>query len=139
MKRIDRLLHSAIEQQEVLRSARAWLVLKRWSEVVGPSLATKSAPDRYDHGTVFVAVVGSVWAVELRMRKDEILARLRSISGEPSLFHRLRFGVRSIEHAVVQIEPVDAHPASPERLDRPTTIRAIGERLLDARKDAGGD
>ncbi|RYG36911.1 DUF721 domain-containing protein, partial [bacterium] len=116
----------AIERPEILRAARAGLVLDEWTEVVGDFLAAKSRPDRYDRGTVFVAVSGSAWAQELRMRKDEILEKLREIAGEPSLFINIRFGVRALP-VPTQLEAPDMpYELPPGEL----SIREIANRRL---------
>ncbi|CAN5402272.1 hypothetical protein BH11ARM2_BH11ARM2_39190 [soil metagenome] len=132
MRRASDILSRAIERPEILRAARAGLTLERWSEVVGPLMAERSRPDRYERGTVFVAVTGSAWAQELRMRREEILERLRQLSGEPSLFINIRFGVRSLPEPEVQSIQPD-YDTPPEEL----SIREIAERRL--RIWQGGD
>lgn len=119
------MLSRAIERPEILRAARAGLALERWSEVVGPLLAERSRPDRYERGTVFVAVTGSAWAQELRMRREEIMDRLREIAGEPSLFINIRFGVRALPDPEFTV-PEPVYEAPSEEL----SIREIAERRL---------
>ena len=53
------MLRSAVGRPEVLKAARAWRIMHRWPEIVGEGLAERSTPDRYDRGTVWVAVRGS--------------------------------------------------------------------------------
>lgn len=95
MRPLRDVLGGALERAEVLRAARAHRVLRRWPEVVGPALAARSWPDRFERGTVWVAVEGSAWASELRMMKTRILARLEELAEEPNLFQDLRFGDRA--------------------------------------------
>lgn len=94
MRHVSRTLPRAVENAEVLRAARAGAVLRRWEEAVGPLLAAKSVPDRYDRGTVWVATQGSAWAQELRLMKPLILERLEEMAGERGMFIDVRFGVR---------------------------------------------
>ena len=108
MKRVSKLLKPALGRDEVLRSARASSVLAHWTEVVGEALAERSAPDRYDRGTVWVAVKGSAWAQELRMIKPVILERLESLAAERGLFHDVRFGVRPFQPQAVVAAPEPA-------------------------------
>jgi len=134
MKKIQKILEESIPQEQVLREARAWRVLKRWPEIVGAALAEKSAPDRYEKGTVWVAVLGSAWSNELRMQKATILNRLHQLSGDTSLFNSLRFGVRKFSYAAVEMqEPKTAAkaPISDE------SIRERGERLIKKLQDEG--
>ena len=108
LKSVDGFMKSAVEKPEILQMAKAQATLRRWSEVVGPALAERSRPDRFSRGTVWVAVEGSAWAQELRMRKDMILARLTEFSGEPNLFLQGRFGVRPLPKAPVEEVPQDS-------------------------------
>lgn len=90
------MLGQAVGREEVLRMARAQAALRSWSEIVGPAMATRSHPERWERGTVWVAVEGSAWAQELRMIKDVILQRLEQKAGETGLFIDVRFGVRPL-------------------------------------------
>jgi predicted nucleic acid-binding Zn ribbon protein len=113
--------------------------MRRWDEIVGVGLASRSCPDRYTKGTVWVAVQGSAWAQELRMMKEIILGRLREISGEPSLFVDVRFGVRPLpdtreESTVVEVVAPDPEPAPEAGL----SIRDIAKRRLEKWKGENG-
>ena len=135
MRKVRDMLHSALENDEVLRAARAQASLRRWPEVVGKMLAERSHPDRYGRGTVWVAVEGSAWAQELRMMKDTILNRLGEISGEPSLFKDVRFGVRPLPERFV---PPKELVKGPEEVEvKELSIREIAERRLARWKDEG--
>ncbi len=117
----------ALGRDEVVRAAHARRALRSWDSVVGEALGARSCPDRYDRGTVFVAVEGSAWAQELRLAKPRILERLRSMSGDPSLFVDLRFGVRPLR----PLEPeVPVAPRAPEPAEDRRTIREIADARL---------
>jgi predicted nucleic acid-binding Zn ribbon protein len=130
MKKLAHGLGEALGRDEVLRKARAQSILKRWDEVVGPMLATKSQPDRYERGTVFVAVTGSAWAQELRMRRDMILARLVELAGEPSLFSDIRFGMRPVEEQPEEAMATDSGEDHRQEIGQ-LSIREIAERRLE--------
>lgn len=136
MSRLRDLLPKAIDQTEALRAARAKAILRSWRDVVGPSLATRSWPDRYTRGTVWVAVTGSAWAQELRMMKEIILRRLDLKSSERGLFMDIRFGVRPLPppevDEFVPEEPVD------QTVERELSISEIAARRL-ARWDRAGN
>lgn len=106
LRRLQDLLEGAVDRPEILRAARAQRVLRQWNEVVGPLLADKVQPDRYDHGTLWVAAVGSAWAQEIRLRQDTILERLNQLAEERSLFLQIRAGVRPARKAW---KPTDRH------------------------------
>ncbi len=129
MRKLSQMLPDAVAKDEVLKAARAQKVLKDWANIVGPGLAERSHPDRYDHGTVWVAVEGSAWAQELRMGKETILQRLRDKAREASLFQDLRFGVRPIKREEsIKNEPFDENAHRDEV--RGLSIREIAERRL---------
>lgn len=134
MNPIQHLINSAVVPPEILRAARAISTMKKWELVVGREMAARSWPERYDHGTLWVAVTGSAWAQELRMQKDEILSRLNSVAGEENLFVSVRFGVRPLKNAKeavpVEEEPVAESPG--------LSIREIAERRMNKWRDEDG-
>lgn len=131
------MLREALGRDEVLRMAQAHGILRDWEAIVGPGLAERSQPDRYERGTVWVAVTGSAWAQELRMIKPQILARLGERAGNAELFKDIRFGVRPIrQDAVGEPEPDPGPPPPPP--PRPEgSIREIAERRLRKWMDRG--
>jgi predicted nucleic acid-binding Zn ribbon protein len=111
--------------------------MRRWVEVVGEAMAQRSQPERYENGTVYVAVEGAAWAQELRMSKDKILEKLRALSNEPQMFREVRFGVRSVKHEPTKPSEAekDAFRATLESM----TIQEITARRLKAWKHDGAD
>lgn len=134
MNPIKQLLNSGIVPPEVLRAARALSVLKRWEAVVGADMGNRCWPERYDRGTVWIAVTGSAWAQELRMQKDVLLARLNEMAGEDSLFVNLRFGVRPLQKAVIQLQKEE-----PQTDFTDLSIREIAERRMRKWHGSEGD
>jgi len=134
LRQVSDLLSSAVARPEVLRTARAFRVMRRWAKIVGPELAKKSQPDRYDQGTLWVAVINSVWAQELRMQSDTILRRLAEEAGDRSLFEKVRFGVRSLE-VPAELIPVEesTYVSSAE-----TNFREFALEKIKARKREEG-
>ena len=94
MRKLSDVMGRAIGQREILRGARAQVVMRRWPEVVGPILAQHSSAERYERGALWVRASGSAWAQELRLQQDVIVARLNELGGE-DLFQSLRVGVRA--------------------------------------------
>lgn len=135
MNRLSDWMGSAIGRREALRAARAMRILRRWPEFVGEFLASKSWPDRFDRGVVYVAVEGSAWSQELRMLKERIVKRLEEAGGEPGLFEDLRFGVRTLPEREVEVDlaKADRHRKAIAGL----TIREIAERRLGTWEDEG--
>ena len=134
---MGQVLPAALENDEVLRAARAQAAMRRWPEAVGVMLAERSFPDRFGRGTLWVAVEGSAWAQELRMMKDVILKRLNELSGEAGLFTDVRFGVRPFpkQKAVMEEASAKLEKINPQEL----SIREIAERRLANWKNEGRD
>ncbi|HMS54003.1 MAG TPA: DUF721 domain-containing protein [Fimbriimonadaceae bacterium] len=97
MRKLGNMLKDSLGRDSILRTARAQRTMRHWEEVVGEAMAKRSWPERFEKGTVWVAVEGSAWAQELRMNKEVILARLRALSDDPTMFVDVRFGVRTIK------------------------------------------
>jgi predicted nucleic acid-binding Zn ribbon protein len=124
VKPLGDLIPKAMER-DVVQAARATEVLRRWEEVVGADLATRSWPDRFDKGTVWVAVTGSAWAQELRLRKEQILRRLNELSTLGKPFTDVRFGVRKLP-----TRPVEEKTAAPEPESELDAIRERARQRL---------
>jgi hypothetical protein len=135
VKRLVSILPGAIGAKQVLRSARAQRALRDWGIIVGPLLATKSVPERFDRGTVWVAVEGSAWAQELRMLEPKILEKLADVAEDRYLFKEIRFGVRKIKKPL--FETKSTQKRFPYRPDlEGLSIREIAERRLKKMRDA---
>lgn len=136
MKPISWVLPAALENRELLQAARAQRVLRSWEEVVGTGLAKRSRPERYDRGTVWVAVEGSAWAQELRMRRDTLVKRLNTLAGEPGMFHDLRFGVRPLPPPGQDVI-IEEHDTLTKETE--LSIREIAERRMERWRDSSAD
>jgi len=129
MRKLGHMMKDAVAREEILRAARAQTVLKDWSSIVGSNLASRSQPERYERGTVWIAVESSTWAQELRMGKETILARLRDRSGEATLFVDLRFGVRPVQKEL-EVEVSEPDDDTHKSSLRGLSIREIAEQRL---------
>jgi hypothetical protein len=93
MKKLGDVLPVAFDRPEILRAGRAQRVIRLWKEIVGDTVGQHSVPDRYEHGTLWVAATGNAWAQEIRLMKTEVLTRLNAAAGE-TLFEQIRVGTR---------------------------------------------
>jgi predicted nucleic acid-binding Zn ribbon protein len=134
------LIAAAISRPEVMRRLHAQQVFRHWSECVGDLLASKSAPERFEGGTLWVAAKGAAWVQELQMRKAEILVRLNEIAGG-NLFTEIRFGVRPLPKAAAE-EHSNAEPIGEVAVDvtfahqelEPVARRALARLRAASRK-----
>jgi hypothetical protein len=134
---VEKVLPKAVSHDEALRAARAQAAMRDWEAIVGEGLAKRSRPDRYGKGTVWVAVTGSAWAQEMRMRKETILARLRERAGDPTLFVDVRFGVRPLPLPEASDERVEPEPSpAVERARESESVSEPPEAELSIREIA---
>lgn len=71
-------VESVIGSLGIGRSYNGWLVVTRWSEIVGEQLAKRARAVRFDDGIIFVVVEDSAWRQNLSMEIDNILATIHS-------------------------------------------------------------
>jgi hypothetical protein len=93
VKRLSDILSGSTVNPEVLRAARARVVLDKWEEAIGEFLADKCVPDTYDHGLLWVSTTGAEWGQEIQMRREEIMDRLNEFADE-KLFTGIRVSQR---------------------------------------------
>jgi hypothetical protein len=131
------LLARAIGRKEIFERIEARRVSQRWAEAVGEHLASRSQPDKFDHGVLTIAVASSPWAQELRFRKSDLLKRLNESAGR-DLFEDLRFVVRALEKAPEEeAERTTFEPDDPGvKISAPDEIAEVIERALGRLKAA---
>lgn len=135
MKPLQYLVADALDQKEVLRIAKAQRILRQWDSIVGPVLAARCRPERFEQGTVWVAVEGSAWAQELRMLESQILDKLGAAARDHQLFQRIRFGIRPLPEPP---EPDVKRKIVQQPELAGMTIQEIAERRLRRMKDEEG-
>jgi predicted nucleic acid-binding Zn ribbon protein len=60
-------------------------VFSRWEELVGPDVASHTAPRSLRDGTLVIEVDHPAWATQLRWLSADLLARVRAETGLDSL------------------------------------------------------
>lgn len=140
MRPAHELLPNAVRNKGILQGARAWKVLENWDEVVGPILAEKCWPERFEKGTVYIAVIGAAWVQELRLQQEIFLKRLQSFSPDPNLIQGLRFSDRAGTEKPTPGNPVKKESSPPqERVLSLAEINELAKKRIELRdtKDHG--
>ena len=103
LKLLPILLRKAGDSEEARQNA----VLAAWIGAVGPQLRQVSAPIRLERKTLIVAVTNSTWQIQLHKMRGQILFKLNSLLGAPTVT-TLEFVINSamIAQATQQIEQV---------------------------------
>ncbi len=115
-------LLGALLEDARARSARAAeagrIDAELWRRVVGPRIGDRTAPGRLERGTLLVRVASAVWAQELSLLSDDIIARLRAAG---LAVDALRFRVERIDPPVRIAAPAPPAPPPeplPEELEK---------------------
>lgn len=87
---IGDVLFSVLQKKGMASKLQANALLKLWSQAVGPQIASKTKPDSFRNGTLFVLTVSSVWVQQLHFMKEEILKKLNELSGR-TVVKEIRF------------------------------------------------
>lgn len=104
LKLLPILLRKAGDSEEARQSA----VLAAWIGAVGPQLRQVSAPVRLERKTLIVAVTNSTWQTQLHKMRGQILFKLNSLLGAPTVT-TLEFVINAaiITQAAKTSQPVD--------------------------------
>ncbi len=81
LKLLPVLLRKAGNSEEARQNA----VLAAWIGAVGPQLRQVSSPVRLERKTLIVAVTDSTWQTQLRKMRGQILFKLNSLLGVPTV------------------------------------------------------
>ena len=61
-------------------SYNGWMVVDKWSKIVGNDIAQRSEAVKFEGNTLFVAVKDDTWRQEISMKIDEILDEIHTYS-----------------------------------------------------------
>lgn len=76
MSNLSSAVATALDRLGLGNKLREQLVIVKWAEVVGETIAGISRPDRIADGILWVACKSSVWANELTLHKEHIKTEL---------------------------------------------------------------
>lgn len=102
---IGDVLLSVLKRKGLASKIEENILLKLWPKAVGPQIASKTKPDSFKNGILFVKTVSSVWVQQLHFVKQDILDKFNQLSGKQTI-KEIRFLVghrmvgETAEHAV---------------------------------------
>lgn len=77
--RVDSILKENLKNLKLSDSIRVYPIWKKWKEVVGETIASKTHPDYISGKTLTVSVSHPVWMNELQMQKRTLLSKINSL------------------------------------------------------------
>ncbi len=102
---IGEVLFSVLKKRGMASKIEENILFKLWPKAVGPQIASKTKPDSFKNGILFVKTVSSVWVQQLHFVKQDILDKFNQLSGKQTI-KEIRFLVghrmvaETAEHAV---------------------------------------
>lgn len=98
LQSIGEVLFSVLKKRGMTSKIEENALVKLWPMAVGPQIASKTKPDCFRNGTLFVKTISSVWVQQLHFIKEEIREKLNQLSGK-SAIKEIRF---LVGHSLVQ-------------------------------------
>ena len=112
---------------------KAPLPERLWVEAVGHRIAERARPLGLEHGILTVRAATSVWANELSLLSDELIARLQE---RGVAVKELRFRVGPLEPTAPPAEPRETREVPPPASLPSPIAKALEEVADDELKDA---
>lgn len=75
-------LEDVIAERGWTKQVSVHLLLGRWPELVGDTVAEHSRPESYERGQVLIRCDSTAWATQLRLMAPQLLARLNASLGD---------------------------------------------------------
>lgn len=77
-KPIGGVIEKVVKSLGISKSYHGWLVVSKWSDIVGDQIAKVAKAVRFDDGTLYVAVPDAAWRQNLAMETEVILHKIQS-------------------------------------------------------------
>lgn len=123
------LVTGLLEGYHVAEEVRARRLVTEWPAIAGPRFATRTWPDDVRDRVLWVRVSNHSWMQELSFAKDEVIARIREVTGEPPLIDDIRFHLGGKRQDDLTDVRAAIHQRRPPRRSRPLPPPATGPRL----------
>jgi len=92
LQSIGEVLSSVLKKKGMNSKIEENALLKLWPKAVGSQITSKTHPDRFRGGTLFIKTVSSVWVQQLHFMKEEIRNKLNELAGRNTV-KEIRFAV----------------------------------------------
>jgi len=103
---------------------------RHWAEVVGPQIASHTAPERITRGVLHLRVDHPIWSHQLSFLKEALIKKSNDFWASP-MISDIRFQIGPLPPP----EPAPSVAPAP-RPEAPPEVRLYLERLLSAISDA---
>jgi hypothetical protein len=129
---LGEILGKILKKRNIPHTPTDRRLLDVWRRAVGPQIAAQTHPDTLKRGVLFVRVSAPVWMHQLQFMKEEILERVKELSGPE--------GIRSLRFCIGEIPPsppggAQATPIDPTFPSLAGRDRAMMRESLDTVRD----
>jgi hypothetical protein len=102
---LGEILRKILKKRNIPHTSTDRRLLDTWRRAVGPQIAAQTHPETLKRGVLFVRVSAPVWMHQLQFMKEEILGRIKELSGPDE--------VRSLFFSIGEIPPPPPGGATP--------------------------
>jgi predicted nucleic acid-binding Zn ribbon protein len=85
MRRLGDAMHGALREAGLESGLRGWQAMADWDRIVGPQIARRAHAVRFQDGTLWIEVEGSVWLHQLTMLKRDLLRKIGERHGADAI------------------------------------------------------
>jgi hypothetical protein len=89
---LGEILQKILKKRNIPHTSKDRHLIEIWKKAVGPQVALQTHADTLKRGTLFIRVSAPVWMHQLQFLKEEILERLKQISGSDEI-RSLQFSI----------------------------------------------
>jgi hypothetical protein len=86
------ILQKVLKKMDVPHKRTDRRIVALWKSAVGPQIASRTLPESFRRGSLYVLVSTTAWLHQLQFLKEEILSKLNELSGQDE-FQRLFFSI----------------------------------------------
>jgi predicted nucleic acid-binding Zn ribbon protein len=119
---LGEILQNILKKRNIPHTATDRRLIDLWKRAVGPQIGAQTRPDTIKRGVLYVRVSAPVWKHQLQFMKEEILCKIRELSG-PDEIRNLYFSIGEIPVPLSgAVQAAEPQPVSPPVLKRDRTM-----------------
>lgn len=127
---LGEILFSVLKKKGMASKIEENTLFKLWPKAVGPQIASKTKPDSFKNGILFIKTVSSVWVQQLHFVKHDILDKLNKLAGKQTI-QEIRFLVgHSLDRETTEANISRARKIMLKKRDK-EMIKACADSLAD--------
>lgn len=82
-----------VSDSEMASKLQKYSIFNHWDEIVGEGIGSRTKPEKISRDILYISVINSTWANELRMMSAQLLCKINNFIGTDAI-KELRFKVK---------------------------------------------